>query len=276
MSFFAVFAANRERKGSQASFGDSVAALDTDAVGIFAEPPQRYVDLVRLFRLHLDQRELDVFLNVDLGASALAEHLTLLGDAGARVANPVRLRLASRGTHSRCSEVVRESPVLDAAACRGRSTEGRLPCTSATHSSGDTLCEDFDITPHYSFRSAASLETKTSKRSVDSRRNAARYAVDPLGWHSDDGMSQQLCSAFHISPPWLISPRRQAQRSERRGRWQLRDAPLSWCVGCHARQGQRAERETNLAQGNVQSRRYSDSRYSVSSRFWSEVSFSLK
>jgi hypothetical protein len=74
-SFFAVLATNREGKGSQAPFSDLVAALETDAVRVFVEPSQSDVDLVQRFRLHLDQRELDVFLNVDLGTLALVEDL---------------------------------------------------------------------------------------------------------------------------------------------------------------------------------------------------------
>ena len=104
-SFFAILATHREGKGSQAPFGDLVAALETVAVGVFVEPSQCHVDLVQRFRFHLDQRELDLFLDVDLGALALVEHLALLGDVGPRVAN-----LALNFVHQLAAAVLEHLP----------------------------------------------------------------------------------------------------------------------------------------------------------------------
>src|SRR5207237_9852677 len=75
---FAVLAANRERQRTQPRLGDFVAALEAVAVGPFLQTTERLVDLVERLRLHLDERELDVFLDVDLGALALVEHVVLL------------------------------------------------------------------------------------------------------------------------------------------------------------------------------------------------------
>ena len=66
---FAVLAADRERQRPQARLGDFVAALEAQAVTAVFEPCERLVDLVERFRLHLDERQLDVFLDVDLGRS---------------------------------------------------------------------------------------------------------------------------------------------------------------------------------------------------------------
>src|SRR5436309_16108337 len=75
---FAILAADRERQRTQSRVGDFVAALETVAVGPLIQPTEGLVDLVERLRLHLDQRELDVFLDVDLRALALVEHLALL------------------------------------------------------------------------------------------------------------------------------------------------------------------------------------------------------
>src|SRR5213078_2495400 len=44
------------------------------AVGALFEPPQRFVDLVQRLRLHLDQREFDLVLNIQLRALGRVEH----------------------------------------------------------------------------------------------------------------------------------------------------------------------------------------------------------
>jgi hypothetical protein len=63
---FAVLAANRERQRPQARLGDLVAALEAIAVGALVEAAQSRIDLVERLGLHLDERELDVLLDVDL------------------------------------------------------------------------------------------------------------------------------------------------------------------------------------------------------------------
>ena len=77
MNFFTIPATYRERKRPQARFGNLFAALEAIAVAAVLETTQRRVDLVQRLRLHLDERELDVFLDVDLGAFALIQDLAL-------------------------------------------------------------------------------------------------------------------------------------------------------------------------------------------------------
>src|SRR5262245_23119754 len=82
-----VLAAHREGQRTQTSFADLVTALEAVAVRVLVETPQRFVDLVERLALHLNERELDVFLNVDFGALALVEHIALLAAVRAHVAN---------------------------------------------------------------------------------------------------------------------------------------------------------------------------------------------
>ena len=65
-SLFTVLAADRKRKGPEACLGDLVAAFQTVAVRAFSEPTKRRVDLLQRFRLHLEQRKVDLVLDVDL------------------------------------------------------------------------------------------------------------------------------------------------------------------------------------------------------------------
>src|SRR5688572_9208702 len=67
--------------------GDPVAAVETVAVGTVLDSAERRVDLVQRFCFHLDQRELNLFLDVDLGDLALVEHVVLLGIVAPRVAH---------------------------------------------------------------------------------------------------------------------------------------------------------------------------------------------
>src|SRR5688572_5836507 len=71
--FLAVLAANREGQRTQASLGDFVTALEAVAVGPLFKTTQSCVNLVERFRLHLDQRELDVLLDVHFRALALVQ-----------------------------------------------------------------------------------------------------------------------------------------------------------------------------------------------------------
>src|SRR6516225_5641060 len=63
-SLFAVLAADRERQRAQARLGDFLAAFETVAVNAFLETTECLVDLVQRLCLHLDQGELDIFLDV--------------------------------------------------------------------------------------------------------------------------------------------------------------------------------------------------------------------
>jgi len=69
-SFFTIPAPHCERKCAEARFGDLVAALEALTVGAIIETAERQVDLVQCFRFQLEQRELDLILDVDLGAFA--------------------------------------------------------------------------------------------------------------------------------------------------------------------------------------------------------------
>ena len=85
---FAILAAHREGQRAQARLRDFVAALEAEAVTAVFETRERFVDLVERFRLHLDQRQLDVFLDVDFGGLALIHHFVrLLRAVGADAAN---------------------------------------------------------------------------------------------------------------------------------------------------------------------------------------------
>ena len=61
---FAVLAADGEGQRPQARLADVLAALEAAPVGALLEALQRFVDALQRLGLHLDERELDVFLNV--------------------------------------------------------------------------------------------------------------------------------------------------------------------------------------------------------------------
>ena len=86
---FTVSASHRERKRSQACFGDLASALGTVAVAPFVDSTQRGVNLVERLRLHLNQREFDVVLSIDLGALCCVEHITVRDTVAAHVTNLV-------------------------------------------------------------------------------------------------------------------------------------------------------------------------------------------
>src|SRR5712692_9517912 len=56
----AVLAPNREGQRTQAPLRNLLAALETISVGALIQPRQRLIDLVESFRLHLNERELDI------------------------------------------------------------------------------------------------------------------------------------------------------------------------------------------------------------------------
>jgi hypothetical protein len=58
---FAVLAPNREGQRTQAPLRNLLAALETISVGALIQPRQRLIDLVESFRLHLNERELDIW-----------------------------------------------------------------------------------------------------------------------------------------------------------------------------------------------------------------------
>src|SRR4051795_6481683 len=85
---FAVLAADRERQRAQALLTDFLTALEAVAVGALFEAMQRFVDPVERFRLHLDEGEFDLVLDVQLGA------LRGVQDPLARVAGAFRAHVA--------------------------------------------------------------------------------------------------------------------------------------------------------------------------------------
>jgi hypothetical protein len=66
VGFLALQASNGERKGPQPRFRDVSSALDTASVLAGFKPSQRGIDPLDRFMLDLNERELDVFLNVDI------------------------------------------------------------------------------------------------------------------------------------------------------------------------------------------------------------------
>src|SRR4051794_20349471 len=77
--FLAILAADRERQGAEPTFGNLLAALEAVAEGPLFETMERLLDLVQRLRLHLDQGELDLVLDVGLGTLGRVE------DPGCRV-----------------------------------------------------------------------------------------------------------------------------------------------------------------------------------------------
>jgi DnaK suppressor protein len=65
-----------------------IAAFEAVAVSVVFKAPQRGVDLVERLRLHLDERELDILLDVDLRALTLVEDVALLVAFHPNVAHP--------------------------------------------------------------------------------------------------------------------------------------------------------------------------------------------
>src|SRR5204863_3665387 len=74
----AVLAADSERQRTKALLSDFLAALEAVAVVVLLQPRQRIVDLVERLGLHLDESELDVILDVGLGALDRVEDFVLL------------------------------------------------------------------------------------------------------------------------------------------------------------------------------------------------------
>src|SRR5581483_9245249 len=94
--FFAVLAAHREGQRAQTLLGDLFAALVAEAVVAALETNQGIVDLVQRFGLHLDERELDVFLDVRFGAFDRIEHFVELAAPRALFADAAHLALDFR------------------------------------------------------------------------------------------------------------------------------------------------------------------------------------
>jgi hypothetical protein len=72
--FLAVLAAHGKWQRAQAALGNLLAALEAVAERAFLEPAKRFLDLVERFRFHLDERELDIVLNVGLGRLGCIQH----------------------------------------------------------------------------------------------------------------------------------------------------------------------------------------------------------
>ena len=64
--FFAILTADRKRQSAQPRFGDLVAALEAQTVAALLKAHQRLVNLGRRFGLHLNEREFQIVLKVDL------------------------------------------------------------------------------------------------------------------------------------------------------------------------------------------------------------------
>src|SRR5262245_50083704 len=90
---FTVLAAHREGQRSEPLLGDLLAALVAVAVAALLEAHERIVDLVQRLRLHLNERELEVFLDVSLGALDGVEHVVELAAPGAFLADAAHLAL---------------------------------------------------------------------------------------------------------------------------------------------------------------------------------------
>src|SRR4029434_2681875 len=77
----------RTANGNARSVRDLVTALQAVAIGALVESTKGCVHLVERFRLHLDQRELDILLDIDLGALALVQNVSFLVAIRPGVAN---------------------------------------------------------------------------------------------------------------------------------------------------------------------------------------------
>src|SRR5688572_19070785 len=77
-SFFAILAADRERQRAEPALGDLFPALEAVPEGALFQPAQRFLNLVERFRFHLDERELDLVLNIRFGTFRSEEHTSEL------------------------------------------------------------------------------------------------------------------------------------------------------------------------------------------------------
>src|SRR5262249_15023933 len=89
----AVLAADGEGKRAQRVSGNLFAALVAVAVIALLEAGERIVHLVERLGLHLDERELELFLDVGLGAFDGIEHLVHLAAPGALFTHAAHLAL---------------------------------------------------------------------------------------------------------------------------------------------------------------------------------------
>src|SRR3954471_3771916 len=71
---FTVLAADRERQRPEALLADLFTTFEAVAVGALFEPVQCLFDLVEGFRLHLDERELNLVLDVQFGTLCGVQH----------------------------------------------------------------------------------------------------------------------------------------------------------------------------------------------------------
>src|SRR6195256_5615377 len=74
----AILATNREWQRAETLFGDLLAAVEAVAVVALLQTRQRVGDLVERFGFHLYQGELDIFLDVGLGALDRVQHFVEL------------------------------------------------------------------------------------------------------------------------------------------------------------------------------------------------------
>src|SRR5215467_11652125 len=80
LGFLAVLAADGEGERLQSLLGDFLAAFEAVAVGSLLEASQRVVNPAERLRLHLNESQLDVFLNIGLRTLTGIEHLGELRD----------------------------------------------------------------------------------------------------------------------------------------------------------------------------------------------------
>src|SRR5476651_2364889 len=89
----AVLAPDRERQRAKALFGDLLATVETVAVVPLLEADQGVVHLVQRLGLHLNEGELQVFLDVGFRALDCVEHFVQLAAPGTFFAHAAHLAL---------------------------------------------------------------------------------------------------------------------------------------------------------------------------------------
>src|SRR5438105_12327518 len=93
LRFLAVLAADRERQRAETLLRNLLAAVVTIPVVALLEAGERVVDLVQRLGLHLHERELEILLDVGLGALDRVEHLIQLASPGALFAHAAHFAL---------------------------------------------------------------------------------------------------------------------------------------------------------------------------------------
>src|SRR5215831_4957815 len=135
LGLLAVLAADGKGKCLQTLLCDFLAALEAVAVSALLQSRQRVVDPAERLRLHLDERQLDVFLNIGLRALTRIEDFRKLRDlaSGPDVAHLVlnlRLKLAPTAQQHLLELVI--AAVTGRCGCGGLSVfHDAAPCVRA-------------------------------------------------------------------------------------------------------------------------------------------------